>query len=72
MLLAVCDAEYGFIMVDVGDHGRHNDAGVLSQSAFGQALESNSVSLPPPKPLPGTTNPAMPFVIIGDEAFPLK
>ena len=73
VLLAICDAEYRFIMVDVGDHGRHNDAGVLAQSTFGQALDSNSLSLPPLKPLPGTAQPAMPFVIVGDdEAFPLK
>ena len=72
VLLAICDAEYRFIMVDVGDHGRHNDAGVLAQSTFGQALDSNTLSLPLPKPFPGTTQPAMPFVIVGDEAFPLK
>ena len=59
-------------MVDVGDHGCHNDAGVLAQSTFSQALDSNSLSLSPLKPLPGTAQPAMPFVIVGNEAFPFK
>ena len=28
--------------------------------------------LPNPSPLPGTTEPELPYVIIGDEAFPLQ
>ena len=30
-----------FILVDVGDVGRQNDADVLSNSKFGQSLEEN-------------------------------
>ena len=72
VLLAVCDAHYRFFIVDVGDAGRHSDGGVLSKSQFGRALESNSLSLPESKPLPGMPSPNMPHVIVGDEAFPLK
>ena len=61
-----------FTLVDIGDAGRHSDGGVLSNSAFGQALESGTLSIPDPCPLPGTNQPALPFVIVGDEAFPLK
>ena len=59
-------------MVGLGDSGRHSDGGVLSHSAFGKALEAGSLSFPHPRPLPGTTQPDVPFVIVGDEAFPLK
>ena len=72
VLLAVCDAHYRFLMVDVADTGRHSDGGVLSNSQFGRALERNSLSLPESKPLPGMPSPNMPHIIVGDEAFPLK
>ena len=35
-------------------------------------LEAGSLSFPHPRPLPGTTQLDVPFVIVGDEAFPLK
>ena len=42
-----------FILVDIGEVGRHSDGGVLSNSAFGHALEEGMLSLPAPSPLPG-------------------
>lgn len=59
-------------MIDVGDAGRHSDGGVLSHSQFGIALENNSLCLPQKRPLPGMPSPSIPYVIVGDEAFPLK
>ena len=59
------------IVVDVRNAGRHSDGGVLSNSKFGQALENGLLALPGPSPLPGTTEP-LPFVIVGDEVFPLR
>ena len=72
VLLAICDAHYRFLMVDMGDAGRHSDGGVLSNSRFGSALDKNSLSLPHCRPLPGLSSPSVPYVIVGDEAFPLK
>ena len=71
VLLAVCDAHYRFTLVDVGDCGRHSDGGVLSNSSFGKALEDKSLALPDSHQLPGMAD-KLPYVFIGDEAFPLK
>ena len=46
VLMAVCNAQYWFTLVDVGDYGCHSDGGVLSHSNFGQAMESGSLSFP--------------------------
>ena len=46
-----------FILVDVGDAGRQSDAGGLSNSGFGHALENDLVSIPNPAPLTGTFAP---------------
>ena len=72
VLMAVCDAHYRFILVDVGDIGRHSDGGVLSNSDFGQALDNGTLSFHSDCPLAGTSGPNLPFVLVGDEVFPLK
>ena len=72
VLLAVCDAHYHFIMIDVGDAGHHSDSGVFSNSDFGQALLNDCLCLPQDRTLPGTTSPKVPYCFVGDEAFPLK
>ena len=72
VLMAVCDAHYHFLLVDVGDPGRHSNGGVLSNSEFGQALLRGTLKFPSEFPLPGTTGPDLPCVMVGDETFPLK
>ena len=37
----------------VGDAGRHSDGGILSNCAFGQALEDGNLNMPEDLPLPG-------------------
>ena len=71
VLLAVCDVRYCFTLLDIGNFGRHCDGGVLANSAFGQAMEQGSLSLPSPEPLAGQQSP-VPYFFVGDSAFPLK
>ena len=71
VLMALVDARYRFIMVDVGANGRACDAGICARSTMSTALEQNEVHIPPPRPLPGRVN-SVPFVVVGDDAFGLK
>ena len=59
-------------MLDLGQVGRFSDGGVLAHSSFGRALESGFLHFPAPKPLPGSGSAHLPFVVVGDEAFPLR
>lgn len=71
VLLALVDADYKFIYVDVGTNGRISDGGVFAKSTLSTDLHDNSLHLPPARPLPGRTKP-QPYVIVADEAFPLQ
>ena len=71
VLKAVVNAKYQFTNVDVGDYGRLSDGSVFSSSEFGVVIEQNKLNLPRPKLLPGT-NISVPYVFVGDDAFPFK
>lgn len=71
VLLALVDANYNFIAVDVDAYGKNSDGGILAHSNLGKSLENGSLHIPNSKFLPGTNN-YVPYVILGDEAFPLK
>ncbi|GFQ97232.1 DDE Tnp4 domain-containing protein [Trichonephila clavata] len=64
-------ANYKFVLVDIGAEGHNSDGGVFKNSIFGQSLEKGTLDLPCPVEIPGTTK-MLPFLFIGDEAFPLK
>lgn len=71
ILMALVDSDYKFLYIDVGTNGRGSDAGVWSRCSLSAGLENNSVSLPPPEFLPNSSTES-PYVIVGDDAFPLK
>lgn len=49
-----------FLLLDLGEAGRHSDGGVLSNSAFGEALEEGLLSIPERATIPGIKNQLMP------------
>ncbi|XP_069582609.1 uncharacterized protein [Ranitomeya imitator] len=70
VLLAVADSNYRFIIVDIGAYGRTGDCRVFNASIMGRRLRDNQLNLPPQQ-LPGSNAEAVPFVLVGDEAFQL-
>lgn len=70
VLLALVDADYKFITVDVGAYGRNSDGGIFRSSSLGQALANGTLNIPPPKSLP-LSDVIDPHMIVYDEAFPL-
>jgi hypothetical protein len=69
VLMAVSDAEYKFIFVDVGTNGRISDGGVWNKCALKNAIESGILEIPDINRI-GSKD--LPHVFVGDEAFPLK
>lgn len=69
--MAVVDADYKFLAVDIGGYGSNSDGGIFKASQIGSALEKKRLNLPPPTKLPRSNNLA-PFVFLGDEAFQLQ
>lgn len=71
VLLAVVDANYCFTYVDIGAYGSQSDSGIFAKCEFGKQLLSNTLGVPESEIFPGTDF-KLPFVFIGDEAFPLS
>ena len=73
VLPAVASADYRFIMVDVGAYGSSNDSGVLNHTTFFKQLGNKNLDVPPCRQLPNDTEETcVPYVLLGDEAFPLR
>ena len=70
VLLAVVDAQLRFIYVDIGTNGRVSDSGIWNKSTLKALIEENRINFPAPAKLPGTQV-NFPYVIVGDEGFPL-
>lgn len=71
VLLAVVDADYSFIYVDIGCQGRISDGGVFKNSNFFSKLSEGDLNIPDDNALPGRRTP-VPFVFVADDAFPLQ
>ena len=71
VLLAICNANYEFLMVDIGESGRQSDAGVFAYSKFGHSMSNDLLPLRQSRVLPRTQK-DFPYVIVADDAFPLR
>ncbi|XP_072766595.1 uncharacterized protein [Anoplolepis gracilipes] len=57
VLMAACDYNYNFILINVGSYGNHNDASIFSESEIEISLKFSKKAN---------------FCFIGDERFPLS
>ncbi|KYN10272.1 Putative nuclease HARBI1 [Trachymyrmex cornetzi] len=71
VLLAICDAHYNFLFVDIGAYGRRSNGGVFKESIFGQKFEANTMKVPKEECI-YAGGPLLPYCLVRDEAFPLK
>ena len=71
VLLALVDAEYKFLAIEVDSYGKNSDGNVFSKSVIGKKLETRTLNVPPKTPLVENAVP-MPYVIVVEEAFTLK
>ena len=72
-LMALVDANYKFILIDVGQCRSNADGGVFQRSEFGRRFLNHELEIPPPKTIGDTPEIGLlPYCIIADEAFPLR
>lgn len=73
VLMALVNANLCFTFIDVGSYGRNSDGGTFAHSNLAKALASNSLGIPANSLLPDAHHLGpMPYVFVGDEAFPLQ
>lgn len=71
VLMAVVDANYKFIYVDVGRNGRVSDGGVWDGCSLNKLLLRSAAGIPE-KRSPSNSNRELPYVFVADDAFPLR
>lgn len=71
VLMAIVDAHYKFISIDIGSMGRFSDANIFSSGALAKKLNKQTLRLPPPAALTDYDQ-ILPYAFVADEAFPLS
>ena len=71
MLQGVADSESRFIFIDIGAFGKRSDGGTFSASTLYHFSKDFESTLQKPVSFVGSGT-EMPFVILGDEAYPPK
>ncbi|KAG8173236.1 hypothetical protein JTE90_024650, partial [Oedothorax gibbosus] len=71
VLLAVVDANYQFVVADVGSKGRFSDGGIFATNALGHHFRNRTLGILEDRSICDGGSP-MPHVFVADEAFPLQ
>ena len=70
-LLALVDAKYKFLWVDVGTNGSSSDAQIFNDCDLCSGIVDGTLDIPDAEPLPGDDR-DIPYFLIGDHAFSLR
>ncbi|XP_050676762.1 uncharacterized protein LOC126973479 [Leptidea sinapis] len=71
VLMAIVNAKYQFMYIDIGMNGRISDGEVLQNTKFFEKLENSDLRIPSSELLTGS-NRNYPIVFVADDAFPLR
>lgn len=71
-MLAICDLEYCFTYVDIGNYGNDSDSSLFQETEFYKRLCSKRLDIPEPAHISEKRDFKMPYVLVGDEAFGLS
>lgn len=72
VLMAVTDANYKFIYIDVGAYGKCSDSAIFEDSVLYQKVNSGTMNLPPDRAISYLNPIPLPFVFLADDAFALS
>ena len=70
VILALVDADYKFLWVDIGGNGMASDAQIYNNCELSEVIKDGSIGFPPPDPLPNDTK-NVPYFLVMDDAFRL-
>lgn len=72
VLMAVCDFQYKFTMVDIGAYGSSHDGGVFEESKLADGLFDGTLNFPQEEFVIPPSEIQTPIFLVGDSAFPLS
>ena len=71
VLLALVDADYKFLWIDIGGFGSMSDTQIFNHSELKECLEDGTIIFPDSDPMPNDSQ-NIPYFILGDEVFGLR
>ena len=73
ILMALADADYKFIWVEIGANGAASDSQIFNDCDLQEVILDGTIQMPDDKPLAGDAETdTLPYYIVGDNAFALQ